>query len=110
NAGTAAITVSGIQRPSAADDRYVATTPTLTIAAPGILGNDTLNGASIISFGINGNDQSGIGHPAVTSRSGQITLNADGSFVYNAPSAAFAGDDTLKYILANTAGSATDRK
>jgi VCBS repeat-containing protein len=107
NAGTAAITVSAIPRPSAADDRYVATTPTLTIAAPGILGNDTINGAPIISFGINGNDQNGIGHPAVTARNGQITLNADGSFVYNAPSATFAGDDTFKYIVSNAAGSAT---
>jgi VCBS repeat-containing protein len=104
NVGTAAITVSAIPRPSAADDRYVATTPTLAIAAPGILGNDTINGASIISFGINGNDQSGIGHPAVTSRNGQIALNADGSFAYNAPSATFAGDDTFRYVISNAAG------
>jgi VCBS repeat-containing protein len=107
NAGTAAITVSAIPRPSAADDRYVATTPTLTIAAPGILGNDTINGAPIISFGINGNDQNGIGHPAVTARNGQITLNADGSFVYNAPSATFAGDDTFRYVISNPSGTST---
>ena len=106
-AGTAAITISAIPRPNAIDDRYVATTPTLTMAAPGILGNDAINGASIVSFGINGSDQSGIGHAAVTSRSGRITLNADGSFAYDAPSAAFAGDDTFRYIISNAAGTST---
>jgi sugar lactone lactonase YvrE len=107
NAGTASIAVASTPRPTAVDDRYVATTSALTIAAPGILGNDTMNGGTVISFGRNGNDQTGIGHPAVTSNNGQITLNADGSFTYNAPSPTFAGDDTFKYVLGNSSGTST---
>jgi sugar lactone lactonase YvrE len=107
NPGTASIAVAAIPRPSAVDDRFVATTSALTINAPGILGNDTMNGGTVISFGRNGNDQTGIGHPAVTSNNGQITLNADGSFTYNAPSPTFAGDDTFRYIVGNSSGTST---
>jgi hypothetical protein len=107
NPGTASIAVAAIPRPSAIDDRFVATTSALTINAPGILGNDTMNGGTLISFGRNGNDQTGIGHPAVTSNNGQITLNADGSFTYNAPSPTFAGDDTFRYIIGNSSGTST---
>jgi hypothetical protein len=107
NAGTASIAVSATPRPSAVDDHYVATTSALTINAPGILGNDSLISGALRSFGVNGTDQSGIGHPAVTSRNGQITLNADGSFVYAAPSLTFTGDDTFKYVIGNAAGTAT---
>ena len=70
--------------------------------------NDTLNGASIASYGTpNGTEQTAIGVATPTSAGGSITLNADGSFSYTPPSGAVLIDDTFKYIIQNLSGSST---
>src|SRR5207248_3222480 len=77
------------------------------VAAPGVLSNDTVNGATIVSYGSpNGTEQTTIGSATPTAQGGTITLNADGSFTYT-PAAAFTGADTFKYVLSNFAGSST---
>ena len=60
---------------------------TLTVtAADGVLANDTLSGATIVSHT----------DPA----DGALTLNADGSFTY-VPGASFSGDDSFSYTVQN---------
>jgi len=68
-------------------------TPTLDIPAPGVLQNDTLNGASISAY------------DATTSDGGSVTLNADGSFSYSPPQS-FEGD-SFTYTLTNGSGNST---
>jgi len=62
------------------------------VPSPGVLGNDTLNGAVISSHT----------NPA----HGSLTLNANGSFVYT-PSRNFVGIDSFTYTLKNPTGSST---
>lgn len=64
---------------------------TLDVPAPGVLANDTLDGATIVSF------------DATTIQGGSVALAADGSFSYQPP-AGFAGTDTFTYELDNTVG------
>src|SRR5262249_55861063 len=94
--------------PVAVDDSYSTTLNTaLNQPAPGVLGNDTLNGAAIKSYGATtGGEQTTIGAATPTSQGGSITLNADGSFSYTPPSG-FVGDDTFKYVIQNPDGSST---
>jgi len=92
--------------PLAFDDAYNVTGSTLNVAAPGVLGNDTINSASVSSYGVNGNEQTTIGNSTPTAQAGSISLNADGSFTYT-PANSFTGTDTFKYILANAAGNST---
>jgi uncharacterized protein YodC (DUF2158 family) len=94
--------------PVAVDDSYTTTLNTpLAQAAPGVLANDTLNGAAIVSYGATtGAEQTTIGAATPTSAGGSITLNADGSFNYTPPTG-FKGDDTFKYVIQNAAGSST---
>jgi hypothetical protein len=92
--------------PLALDDAYNATSGTLNVLAPGVLSNDTLNSAAISSYGVNGNEQTGVGSSTPTAQTGTISLNADGSFSYTPP-ASFSGVDTFKYILANATGNST---
>ena len=69
----------------AADDHYNVGAGSLLIAAPGVLGNDT--------------DASGSALSAVVVQSpshGQLTLNADGSFSYQADFG-YSGTDSLRY-------------
>jgi uncharacterized repeat protein (TIGR01451 family) len=75
-----------------ADHYYTGINTKLTVAAPGVLANDTLNGATIVS---NTN-------PA----HGTLVLNANGSFTYT-PSFFFIGIDSFTYTLKNSAGSAS---
>lgn len=72
-----------IQRPQTTDDFFEALSGSLSIAAPGILGND---------FGAKG------GSIVLTTlpTKGAVTLAADGSFVYT-PTKAFTGEDTFGY-------------
>jgi Big-like domain-containing protein len=95
--------------PDAKVDMYDAlTNTTLSVnAASGVTSNDTLNGATIVSYGAStGAEQTTISTATPTSASGTVTLNADGSFTY-APPTDFVGNDTFKYILQNSAGTAT---
>src|ERR1700686_4068556 len=99
---------AGNAAPIAAADSYmVGEGATLTVAAPGVLGNDTLNGATIQSYGATtGAEQATLGRIAPTAQNGPIALNADGSFTYD-PASSFAGTDTFKYVLTNASGSST---
>lgn len=79
----------------------------LNVAAPGVLGNDTLNGATIGGYGASsGVEQTTIGASTPTAAGGTIRLNADGSFRYD-PSGSFTGNDTFKYVLINSGSAAT---
>jgi hypothetical protein len=75
-----------------ADHYYTGINTKLTVAAPGVLGNDTLNGATLVSHT----------NPA----HGTLVLNADGSFTYT-PSFFFIGIDSFTYTLKNSIGSAS---
>ena len=105
---TATVTITVLDPPTAADDAYQAAKNTvLPQAASGVLGNDTLNTATIASYGTpNGTEQTSIGSATPTAAGGSITLNADGSFSYN-PLNNFTGTDTFKYKLTNVTGSST---
>jgi hypothetical protein len=87
------IEIGTLPTPVAEPDRYyTAVNTTLAVAAPGVLGNDTLNGAAISSYT----------KPA----HGTISLNPDGSFMYK-PSRWFTGIDTFTYTLENASGNST---
>ena len=98
----------GVAAPLAAADSYSATeATTLTVAAPGVLANDTVNGATIASFGPStGAEQASLANASQTANGGSLTLSAGGGFVYT-PSGAFTGTDTFKYVLRNAGGSST---
>jgi len=94
--------------PVASPDSYNTPQGTpLNVAAPGVLSNDTLNGATIVSYGAStGTEQTSIGASTATAQAGTLTLNADGSFTYN-PVASFTGTDTFMYVIRNSGGSST---
>ncbi|TLY49390.1 MAG: hypothetical protein E6K53_13830 [Gammaproteobacteria bacterium] len=77
-------------KPVAVADTYQDTiNTTLTVAAPGVLSNDTLNGGTITS---NTN-------PA----HGTLALNVNGGFVYT-PTTGYTGQDSFTYTLTNAGG------
>jgi uncharacterized repeat protein (TIGR01451 family) len=81
--------------PVAVDDSYSALgNVRISVAAPGVLGND-FTGVPTATI---------TGAPATSANGGNVTLNADGSFTYNPP-AGFEGTDTFTYTLTNAAGS-----
>lgn len=94
--------------PLAVDDSY--STPQssqLNVSAPGVLENDTLNGATILGYGaLSGTEQNTIGAATPTASGGTIRLNGDGSFRYD-PAGSFSGSDTFRYTVSNAAGNAT---
>ena len=96
---------STTQAPAAVADTFQTSAGTpLAVAAPGVLANDTLNGAAIISYGASsGSEQTSVGAATPTAGGGTINLNSDGSFLYT-PAAAFLGADTFKYVLRNSIG------
>jgi uncharacterized repeat protein (TIGR01451 family) len=75
-----------------ADHYYTPVDTKLTVGAPGVLGNDTLNGATIV--------------PHTNPAHGTLTLSANGSFTYS-PAFLFVGIDSFTYTLKNTSGSST---
>jgi hypothetical protein len=79
-------TVSGNRYPSAFDDSYSTYESTaLTIAAPGVLSNDTDPDGDVLSAIL-------VSSPA----HGTLTVSTDGSFTY-APAANYAGTDNFTY-------------
>lgn len=103
---TVTITVTE-NAPVASSDSYNMTQgQSLSVPAPGVLLNDTLNGASVASYGATGVEQSAIGSATATGRGGSIVLGADGSFTYT-PASNFSGTDTFQYTLRNSAGSSS---
>jgi len=98
----------GAAAPRAAADSYTLNQgTTLTIAPPGVLENDTVNGASIASFGPStGTEHTTLATPSQTAHGGSLTLSANGGFTYT-PASAFSGTDTFKYVIRNTGGSAS---
>lgn len=83
NVATATITVAPVPAPVANDDSYaVASGALLTVASPGIYGNDSI--------------QDGVGTVVTDVQHGTLTLSADGSFTYT-PTAGFGGTDTFVY-------------
>jgi VCBS repeat-containing protein len=85
------ITVTGVNdAPLANDDAYSYTADTaLTIAAPGVLGNDTDAEGDTLTASL----VSDVGN-------GTLTLNADGSFTYT-PDAGFTGTDAFSYTASD---------
>ncbi|HEY3321173.1 MAG TPA: Ig-like domain-containing protein, partial [Planctomycetota bacterium] len=101
---TASVTIP-LLPPVAVNDSYSAIRNTaLVVSSPGVLTNDTLYGATISGYGVNGNEQSTIGLSTLTSQGGSVQLYGNGSFRY-VPLNNFTGSDTFKYTLTNTAGS-----
>ena len=94
NVTTVSVTVTpSPDSPVAAADSYTTDQGiTLTVAAPGVLGNDSdADGDALTSSVVSG--------PA----GGALTLNADGSFSY-APDPAFYGTDSFTYAAADGTG------
>lgn len=79
--------------PTAGNDAYTtAYRALLTIAAPGFIANDTLNGGTVaLGAGVS---------------NGTLTFNPDGSFIYQ-PTSHFHGDDSFTYTITNASGTAT---
>ncbi len=99
---------AGVTAPLAVSDNYsVRAGESLTIAAPGVLANDTLNGAVIASVGpLTGAEQTTLGGTVATAHGGSLSLAAGGGFTYT-PSAAFSGSDAFKYTIRNGGGSSS---
>jgi uncharacterized repeat protein (TIGR01451 family) len=104
NSATDSDTVTAASPPDAVDDGYdAAQNVTLNEGVPGVLLNDTLNGASIGSYGAStGTEQTSIGSTTPTAQGGTVTLQATGAFSYSPPTG-FAGSDSFKYRLENGA-------
>ena len=93
---SASVTIDVQAAPVANDDGYTATKNVpLTIAAPGVLSNDTGSPTpAVVPFS------------GPTAQGGAVTINADGSFVYT-PTLDFVSppDDTFVYTATNFLGS-----
>jgi uncharacterized repeat protein (TIGR01451 family) len=85
----AVLRIGGTAVPIASADSYAtAGNSTLTVAAPGVLGNDSGTGLSATLV--------------ATTTHGSLTLNADGSFTYT-PTPGFAGTDSFTYYATSGA-------
>ncbi|HEU4889876.1 MAG TPA: Ig-like domain-containing protein [Thermoanaerobaculia bacterium] len=78
----------------------------LTVPPPGVLANDTTNNAAIVSYGVNGSEQTLLGTSTATSQGGSVNLAANGGFTYT-PAGNFIGSDAFRYVLTNSGGSAS---
>lgn len=102
DSSTATVTISIIpESPDASNDAFTFTGTPFSVAAPGVLGNDILNNAFIIAYGVTGSEQTEIGEPTPTSNGGTVRLNADGGFTYTAGS---GPTDHFIYVIANAGG------
>ena len=103
------MTFSVIVTPQANADAYSAALGTARVvdAAAGVLTNDSLNSAVLVSYGAPlGTEQATLGTATTTSQGGQVAVQADGSFTYT-PAAGFTGADTFRYVVGNFSGSST---
>ena len=95
------------QLPVTQDDGPYAVTggDQISVAANGVLGNDTPHGATISGFGNAAGTANGTapGGTVTTTNGGTAVLAADGSFTYDA-AANFTGTDQFFYTLSNGAG------
>lgn len=90
----ATLSVETLMIPDAVDDAYTTTyLGTLSLAAPGVVGNDADNGVSTFRAEL----VSGPSH-------GTLSLQPTGAFSYS-PSAGFIGADTFRYRDVSTLGS-----
>ena len=94
NVAMVAITVTTINdAPVAVDDAYSTAAGTVvSVAAPGVLGNDTDVDGDALSAG-SASDPAG----------GSVALSGDGSFTYT-PDAGFSGSDTFTYVASDGQG------
>ena len=89
----AASSGGGSYPPYASNDSYYDLHDrTLTVAAPGVLSNDSANGGSTLTA----TRVTGAAH-------GTVTLNGDGSFTY-VPNYHYIGNDTFTYTASNSSG------
>src|SRR5207247_1673108 len=104
---TVRITVTATQdTPMAADDAYTTAEDTaLTVAAPGVLGNDSdadgdplsaVLGSGPSHGAVRLNAAGSVTHPPAPNPHGPLAVNADGSFPYP-PAANFNGSDAFTY-------------
>jgi uncharacterized delta-60 repeat protein len=89
NLATVSVTVRDNRTPVAINDNYVLIGATLTIAAPGVLSNDTDSDGDPLTA-----------HLVTAPLSGSLTLNPDGSFTYS-PAANFTGCDSFDYYASD---------
>ncbi len=97
NIATVTIAVAAAPPPptAVADSYATAFNTVLTVAAPGVLGNDSANGGGTMTAVLTG-----------TAANGTLVLSADGGFAYT-PNAGFAGTDTFSYRASTVAGGAS---
>lgn len=110
-AGTASATVTIIvipTPPAATNDSFsTAQDTTLTTQAGALFANDSLNGATLVSYGApTGAEQTTPGVNTATTAGGTVRVDAGGGFVYT-PTSSFTGSDSFKYVLQNSGGSST---
>ena len=93
NVATVTISVGAVPVPtSVADSHSITSGSTLTVPAPGILGNDTSNGGGTMAAQL-----------VTTAAHGTLALAGDGGFSYT-PSAGFVGSDVFTYRAVNSGG------
>ena len=86
NVATVTLTINANQSPTATNDTYATAQNTpLTIAAPGVLGNDTDPESQTLTAQL-------VSNPS----HGTLTLNANGSFTYT-PTTGYTGTDSFTY-------------
>jgi len=92
--GTVSISVASVNdSPVAADDAYgMDQDTTLTISAPGLLGNDADVDGDLLTASV-----------SIAPVNGILALNPDGSFIYT-PAAGFSGSDSFTYTAADGHG------
>lgn len=103
---TVTITVTAAPPAPSPDSYSTANGTTLTVTAPGILANDTLNGGALVSYGVAGSEQTSLGATTPTLQGGSVSVSADGALTF-VPAGGFAGADSFHYVLRNGGGSAT---
>ena len=92
NIVTVSLTVNAAVPTTAADSYSTAFNTPLTVSAPGVLGNDVVNGGTGLAAAL----VSTVSH-------GSLTLNGNGSFTYT-PTTGYAGPDAFTYRATNNVG------
>jgi hypothetical protein len=93
NTATVTLTVATPPPPSAANDTFdVSANATLSVPAPGVLGNDNSNGSGVMSATL-----------VMTTSNGSLALNVNGGVTY-VPTLNFVGSDSFTYRAVNTGG------